>query len=864
MRERSPELWRTACQEMARRARGGVVFYPAAIAFLGLGLDLLRLAPAAFAVIMALVVSIAVVRQMVIHRFETLYDRAPRLWQAGFFGGVLASCGVFGGMFYVLVRQRGLDAFTLFVLAVAAGLAILSVSVYSHALPVVHIYILLMMGPPAVALAQTEMDGRYPELWFFWAIVAASAYLFWAARQQHRERWASLAERHQLSDLRHDRDELERLVAERTREMERTSRDYRQIFENAHDPILIFRPDDEQVLNVNRRACEVYGFTRDEFLRISLDSISENVPKGQRQIRSTLESGVYHHFESIQFRKNGSRMFLEINASVIEYEGQRAILSINRDVTERRRTESLRLAKEAAERAAQAKTQFLANMSHEIRTPMAGVVGLADLLLATNLDERQTEYAQLIQSSAVSLLRVIDDILDFSKIDSGKLTFEDISFDLGATLRQVVELLRLAAVARGTSLDLHLAEDLPSWVRGDPGRLRQVLINLVGNAVKFTAGGEVRVRAEITGCEWIHIRVEDTGIGIPVEAQGRLFEIFSQADDSTSRRFGGTGLGLAISKRIVEAMGGEIGFESTPEKGSTFWITLHLERSAPLVDAVRSAGRPAPSRCILTAEDNPINQLVISEQLKTLGYEVTAVSNGLEVLEALATGTYDLVLMDCQMPHLDGYETASRIRQLPGETARIPIVALTAHALQEELDKCLAAGMNDYITKPFREEALQRKLERWLGGDPETSAQALEPAPPTPAEEAVDPWQLDSLRLLGREAGSDFVPNLIEQFRSLPYLDELRRALDRGDRLALKGRAHALKGTSSLLGAVRLPRLCAQLERDCLEATPEECLQQLVLIEDEHRKVLHKLSKVLKPGAAPKRHPGPPPTGPAR
>jgi PAS domain S-box-containing protein len=850
---------------MARRARGGAIFYPVAIAFLGLGLNLSRTAPAFFTALMALVVSTAIVRQVLIHWFDPLYDRAPRLWQAGFFGGVLATCGVFGGMFYVLVRQRGLDVFTLFVLAVAAGLAILSLSVYSHSLAVVQVYILLMLGPPAVALAQAEMDGPYPELWFFWAIAVATAYLFWAARQQHRERWGNLTARHQLAGLQQNRDQLERLVADRTEELERTSRDYRQIFENAHDPIIIFRPDDERVLNVNRRACEVYGFTRDEFLRISLASISLDVPKGQRQIQETLERGVYHHFESIQLRKDGARMFLEINASVIEYEGQRAILSINRDVTERRRAESMRLAKEAAERAAQAKTQFLANMSHEIRTPMAGVVGLADLLLATNLDERQTEYAQLIQSSAVSLLRVIDDILDFSKADSGKLTFEDIAFDLGATLRQVVELLRLAAVARGTALDLHLAEDLPSWVRGDPGRLRQVLINLVGNAVKFTSGGEVRVRAEITGCEWIHIRVEDNGIGIPYEAQGRLFELFSQADDSTSRRFGGTGLGLAISKRIIEAMGGEIGFESAPGEGSTFWLTVHLERTAPLVGTESSVGPPAPSRRILTAEDNPVNQLVISEQLKTLGYEVTAVSNGLEVLEALAAGTYDLVLMDCQMPQLDGYEAAARIRQLPGGTARIPIVALTAHALQEDLDKCLAAGMDDYITKPFREESLQRKLARWLGDDPDAPEKAgYEEPQPTPPEEALDPWQLESLRLLGREAGSDFVPNLIEQFRSLPYLDELRRALDRDDRLAVKGRAHALKGTSSLLGAVRLPRLCAQLESDCLEATPEECQRQLSLIEDEHRKVLHKLTKVLKPGAAPKRHPGPASTAQAR
>ncbi|HSK75376.1 MAG TPA: ATP-binding protein [Thermoanaerobaculia bacterium] len=814
--ERSPEVWRTACQEIARRAQGGAILYPVLAAVLGLGADLHRTASALFAGIVAFTALLGVGRLILVWRFDDLYDRSPRLWKAGFFGGLLATCAVLGGILYVLVSGQGLAAIAM---AVSVGLAAMAIVVYSYALTVVRIYILLLAAPQIVALSRSA--GRYPGPWISWAVAAAVLYLLWAAWQQHQERWASLVARHALAQ------------------------DYRQIFENAHDPILIFRPEDERVLNVNRRACEVYGFSREELLGMSLISISENPSRGQEQVRETLERGVYNNFESVQFRKDGSPMFLEINASMIEYEGQPAIISINRDVTERRRAEELRLAKEAAERTARAKTQFLANMSHEIRTPMAGVIGLSDLLLTTDLSERQSQYARLIQSSGVSLLRVIDDILDFSKIEAGKLTFEDLPFDLRATLREGVDLLRLGAMEKGTSIELHLSESLPGWVRGDPGRLRQVLMNLLGNAVKFTEGGSVDVRGGMTLDGRVHIRVEDTGIGIPVEFQGRLFELFSQGDGSTSRRFGGTGLGLAISKRIVEAMGGELGFKSVPGEGSTFWITLALERAAPPAGSESPADRPVRPRRILTAEDNPINQLVITEHLKALGHEVTAVSNGLEALEALKAGTFDLVLMDCQMPHLDGYEATLRIRQLGGGAGRIPIIALTAHVIREELDKCLAVGMNDYITKPFRGEVLESKLERWLGSDPEAAAEAAgEPPEPPPGEETLDERQLESLRAIGREsdAGPQFMARLVERFESQPYLDELRGALEREDRAALKARAHGLKGSSSFVGAVRLPRLCAQLEILAAEGTPEECRCQIDRIEAEHRKVLAELA----------------------
>ena len=838
---------------MAARASGGVITYPLIVLFLGSGAGLPKTAPAAFAGLLGLVVLIALARHLLIWKFDALYDRFPRLWQIGFFGGLLTSFAAVGGLFYWILLQRGPTPISVFAVCAAATLSALSVFVYAPVLWIVQTNSLLLLGPVITGMTQSGWGLTNP--WIGLGIALYVGYLSWTARQQHRERWEALATSHQLAlhaadleraqvELRQARDELERQVAERTRELERTSREYRDIFENAHDPILVFRPEDERVLNVNRRACEVYGLAREEFIGLSLKSISENVEWGEQQIEETLRDGTYNKFESVQFRKDGSKIFLEINASAIEYDGRPAILSVNRDVTERRRAEELRLAKEAAERTAQAKAQFLANMSHEIRTPMAGIIGVTDLLLKSELGDRQREYARLIHTSAGSLLRVIDDILDFSKIEAGKLNFERVPFDLRALLHDSVELLRLGALARGTSLELDTAEDLPSWVAGDPGRLRQVLLNLVGNAVKFTEDGWIRVSIRTEAGAGIRVLVQDSGIGVPLEAQGRLFELFSQADGSTARVYGGTGLGLAISKRIVEAMGGEIGFESTPGKGSTFWFTVALKPATPPEVEKPSGERPVRGRRILAAEDNLINQLVVTEELKALGYEVTPVGNGLEAVEAVKTGRYDLVLMDCQMPVLDGYEAAQRIRQLAGSPGRIPIVALTAHALREDLERCLAVGMNDYLTKPFREDSLRQKLDRWLGDGAEVEAPAGGEES-SEEREGIDRVLFEQFRELARASGHDFLRQLAEGFRSRPHISEMHAALLHRNRQALKFHAHSLKGSSSMLGAARLSQLCASLERMAQEASDDECSHLLAQIESEYTGFLFKLMAVV-------------------
>jgi two-component system sensor histidine kinase/response regulator len=749
----------------------------------------------------------------------------------------------------------------------------------------------------------------------------------------------------------------------------------RQIIEPAHDAFISLDASGA-ITAWNPKAETMFGWSRGDVLGRDLADLL--IPESRRAahrrgIERFLTTGeervLNRRLELMLLHSSGYEFLVELTISAIESETGYTFNAFLRDITERRRAErELALARDEALAASRTKSMFVANVSHEIRTPMNGVIGMTELLLDTHLDARQREYVETISSSGESLLAVIDDILDLSKIEAGKLELDPTDFDLRDAIERACGMLAARAHGKGLELVVAIDPEVPAWVHGDAARLGQVIANLVSNAIKFTSAGEVvvSVSARVPGDGVARVRVEvsDTGIGIEPEALRRLYAPFSQADSSTTRRYGGTGLGLAISKHLIELLGGAVGASSVPGVGSRFWLELplaggavrpgpreerrtmaglrglvvddnaasratlerqlssrqmrcdvaedaaralqllrtaadaHLPYALVLLDlgmpdvdgyelarsirdepalsgvklvalstsvgrsdsgdeaalfdavlnkpvresrldeeigllvtdehpALRPVPRPTPvgaaerwhgaSVDVLVVEDTLVNQMVAVRMLERCGVRARVAENGRSALEELARHSYAAVLMDCQMPELDGYETTQELRRLEQGGPRTPIIAMTANSMRGERERCLAAGMDDYLIKPLRSRTLMEALTRWIV-DPATVSSDREAAGPAAGAPPADPHRpglIDEAVLAGvDDLGDGMLSELLVLYADeiASTVSELGEALDRGHALAVGQAAHKLRGTGAAVGAARVAHIAGEIE----------------------------------------------------
>ncbi|MBF0397945.1 MAG: response regulator, partial [Desulfobacterales bacterium] len=517
-------------------------------------------------------------------------------------------------------------------------------------------------------------------------------------------------------------------IADLTSNLAEAEKKYRSIFENSSDGIFQTTPDGK-LITANPALSRIHGYeSTKEFIQ-SIEDLGKNLyvdPEKRKYFKTQLtQNGFIENFEAEMYTKKGEIIEVSINAHVVKDESEKVLYyeGTLEDITAKKRTIKLKIEKDIAETSNKAKSEFLANMSHEIRTPMNGIMGMADLLIDTNLTSEQIDYAETIKTSAESLLTVINDILDFSKIEAGKMELEIIDFDIRSAAENIGELLSLKAHEKDLEFGIIVNEDIPTYLKGDPGRIRQILVNFAGNAIKFTEKGEIVIRITLEQETETHATVRfnlsDTGIGIPKDKVDRLFKSFSQVDASTTRKYGGTGLGLAISKQLAELMGGQVGIESEEGKGSTFWFTAIFEKQTGISKNSNIMSVSLSGKLILVVDDNPTNLEIISTYINSWGGCCHTACSGKEALAMLklsvdAGGAFNLAILDHMMPVMDGEELGQAIKSNP-KLKGIPLVMLTSRGLRGDASRMKEIGFSAYLTKPIKRSQLYECLAVVLG-----------------------------------------------------------------------------------------------------------------------------------------------------
>jgi PAS domain S-box-containing protein len=612
---------------------------------------------------------------------------------------------------------------------------------------------------------------------------------------------------------------------------------YQLLSENAND-IILFADVNGTIIEVNDAAIRAYGYTREELSHKSIFYLinpDHRLPVGV-QPHQEADKGIY--YEAIAFRKDGSTFNAEVSMQGTENGDSKVLMAIVRDVTERKRiNEELKRAKEAAEAANKAKSEFLANMSHEIRTPLNGMLGMIDLTLLTDLTAEQKDNLAIAKESAATLLNLINDILDFSKIEAGKLSMENIDFDILNLLEQTIKPHLVKVKSKKINLTYDFDNNIPTNANGDPYRLKQVMDNLIGNAVKFTDLGQINVFARLLSYEGNQMELEfgvsDTGIGISEEDVGRLFKSFTQVDSSYTRKHRGTGLGLAISRQLVEMMNGSIWVESKKGKGSTFYFTVKLEignkNMKPAAKAASEISKTEHLLRILLVEDDIVNQFVITRMIEETNHKVIVANNGVEALDILNNETIDVVLMDIQMPEMDGIEATRLIRKKEKASGRhIPIIAITAYALHGDREKFISLGMDDYIAKPIQIGSFLSVLEK--------TAQAIVNSNfagagfKGEATNSINENEIDRFRIEYKEN----IESVLKDMEN--YIEKLQYSLGQNDLSDIENNAHIIKNMASEISAVAVKNAVFKLELATRRGNITEASLHFDLVKEEFLK----------------------------
>jgi len=589
----------------------------------------------------------------------------------------------------------------------------------------------------------------------------------------------------------------------------------------AVDAIIIIDAKGE-IQTFNKSAQQMFGYSEKEALNRNVSLLMPEPHRSSHDgfLRNYMNTGkaaiIGIGREVAGLKKSGEIFPILLSVGEAKYADSFRFVGIIRDISDRKRFErELEAARHEAEVASRAKSQFLANMSHEIRTPLNAIINLYSLLLDTTLSPEQNKLVQAANEGGKALSTLVDDILDFSKIEAGELKLLNHPFNLHELIHDLGSLFRPQAESAGLEFNTHLASGVPEWVNADEARLRQVLFNLIGNGLKFTESGSVGVTVEACGDGVYLFRVDDTGIGISPEDAAFIFAEFSQADGSLTRRHGGTGLGLTISRKLGRMMGGEIGYEPRPEGGSSFWMQIPLAAAARAGKNER-AGRKGASifARVLVAEDSRSNQIVARALLEKAGCNVQIVNNGEEAVEAVRDDVFDMVFMDISMPVMDGLQATQMIRSMQGESSRVPIVAMTANVFSEDRDKCLQAGMNDFISKPVHVKSLLDQLTHWLSPTDTPAVQSRQKQ--AGGESRSDVVLMDSQELskMEEETSRELMTHVIGIFikEVKENLASLQEAAGQADPVAMAERAHAIKSSSGTFGALRLHDAASRVE----------------------------------------------------